>query len=238
MTRYRYSMSLSAAITAPPSNPYRRTVFLTRELCPAVARLSSQPDDRRTNSRVRLSLPLFGRASQSLTRRSLVELPKLALATAGHAQELLARRDRLFLRIRLKDGEPANDLLRFSKRTVGHRRFSVIEANSGSLRAWQTTFSCQQHTGLHGLFDQPSHGFHLVLRGRLVSLHSLVDRKESHTDAPVSCVFGQTAEPCSRSKLAWPLLPRRTKGGRIDTRRAAQALLRAQRHRRIDTRRS
>src|SRR5512144_1451431 len=72
---------------------------------------------RRTSSRADLGgRPLLAGRSCRLTGRNLEDLSKLALATAGHAQKLLAGFDRLLLGVRLKKREPRDQLFGFGER--------------------------------------------------------------------------------------------------------------------------
>src|SRR5258708_2307812 len=52
-------------------------------------------------------------------------------------QELLAQPDRLFLRWRLKNGEAADEFLRFGERPIGHRHLSSRNPHTGALGAGQ-----------------------------------------------------------------------------------------------------
>ena len=71
-----------------------------------------------------------GVAGRGFRRRE--DLTDLALAIAGHFEELAGELDRFGPGVRLEHGEAADDFFGFSERPVGHRDLSVRETHARS----------------------------------------------------------------------------------------------------------
>ena len=62
-----------------------------------------------------------------------------------------------------KNGEPADELLGFGERAVGHGQLPLGEPYARPKGAWQAAFGGKQPAGLHHALDQLAHLGHFLL---------------------------------------------------------------------------
>src|SRR5262245_4808691 len=117
-------------------------------------------------------------------RRRLVQLTHFAFAFPHHVQEGLDVLDGLFLRLRLEQGEAADDLLGFREWAILDRELPVCNPDACAKCCWQAALCAEEVAFAHAHLDEFPHRRDVLGARGPVRFFRGVNRQKSHVPSP------------------------------------------------------